>query len=468
MLAWLWLLPVAAIALVLARRRLRRRARRAALRAIKQHRIRINRFQLLNKALVQENLLEDPAVAAAAARHASEQGLPLEKAMERVESYLDEIVPSFSVLSYYRLGRSLAGGLLRFLYQLALDSPPEVAPEAQRVYVANHRSNVDYVLVAYALLGHVSISYAVGEWARVWPLETIFKSFGSYFLRRGYREELYRAVLASYVRRITREGVTQGIFLEGGLSRDGSLRPPKIGLLDSIVRTAAEEGFPRDVVFVPVGINYDRVLEDRVLVREHLGLEREIGRVARYRKTTRFLLREMWRAFRGERERFGTAAVGFGAPLSLRQWLLERARPEGFDPERSFEARKPFVEELAGTLLARVGTAVPVTSVPFCARLLLDRRESLAPEELAPEAERLRGRLLSRGARFASKLQAADLLAGGISALEARGLVEREAGGLRAAPGEAPLVAYYARSLESFDRPPPAGEPKPSGYNAGR
>ena len=87
----------------------------------------------------------------------------------------------------------------------------------------NHRSNADYVLVSYALAGDVAISYAVGEWARAFPLEHLFKSFGPYFIRRRYREPLYHAVLERYVQLITREGVTQGIFLEGGLTRDGRL-----------------------------------------------------------------------------------------------------------------------------------------------------------------------------------------------------------------------------------------------------
>ena len=61
-----------------------------------------------------------------------------------------------------------------------------------------------------------------GEWARAFPLEHIFKAFGSYFVRRRYREPLYHAVLERYVQLITREGVTQGIFLEGGTSNDTS------------------------------------------------------------------------------------------------------------------------------------------------------------------------------------------------------------------------------------------------------
>ena len=62
----------------------------------------------------------------------------------------------------------------------------------------------------------------------------------------------------------TREGVTQAVYPEGGLSRDGELQKPKLGLFDYMLRDFDPNG-PRDLVFVPVGLNYDRVLEDRVL-----------------------------------------------------------------------------------------------------------------------------------------------------------------------------------------------------------
>ena len=113
------------------------------------------------------------------------------------------------------------------------------------VYLMNHRSNADYVLVSYALAGRVAISYAVGEWARAFPLEHIFKAFGSYFVRRRYREPLYHAVLERYVQLITREGVTQGIFLEGGLTRDGRLQSPEDRPARLRARHRARPGVPR-------------------------------------------------------------------------------------------------------------------------------------------------------------------------------------------------------------------------------
>ena len=34
----------------------------------------------------------------------------------------------------------------------------------------NHRSNMDYILAAYLAADQAALSYAVGEWARIWPL----------------------------------------------------------------------------------------------------------------------------------------------------------------------------------------------------------------------------------------------------------------------------------------------------------
>jgi len=191
----------------------------------------------------------------------------------RVEQYVDEIVPQLNVLSYYKIGYNLAKVVLNLLYRVTVDYQDEAALERipKRdvvVYAMNHRSNVDYVVVAYVLAYGAHVSYAVGEWARVWPLEYVFKSFGSYFIRRGFREPLYHAVLEQYVRLITKNGVTQGFFPEGRLSRDGRLGSPKLGLLDYVCRTMLDPGFDRDIWFVPVAINFDRVLEDRALIRE--------------------------------------------------------------------------------------------------------------------------------------------------------------------------------------------------------
>ena len=104
----------------------------------------------------------------------------------------------------------------------------------------------------------------MGEWARVWALQSLIRAMGGYFVRRDSSNALYRKVLARYVHMATDvRAWRRPVFPEGGLTRDGALRPPKLGLLSYMVSGFDPNG-PRDIVFVPVGLNYDRVLEDRV------------------------------------------------------------------------------------------------------------------------------------------------------------------------------------------------------------
>jgi glycerol-3-phosphate O-acyltransferase len=341
----------------------------------------IARYKLVSRRAVRDELILDPVVVDAMRRHMREQHLTEVEVRARVEQYIDEILPFFNVLSYYKLGYNLAKLVLRLLYKVSVEYQDEPAlnriPKKDVVvYLMNHRSNVDYIVVAYVLARGVAVSYAVGEWARVWPLEAVFKSFGSYFIRRRFREPLYHTVLERYIQLITRHSVTQGIFLEGGLSRDGRFRPAKVGLLDYIIRTAREPDFARDIWFVPVAINYDRVLEDRTLIRECLDPALREGRGRQFVTVVRYLGFNTARFLTGRIKRYGRAAVNFGTPLSLRQWLT--GQPGGI-LDLPKEARLPHVQRLADAVLERVAAVIPVTPVCLASAALLSFETDSAP-----------------------------------------------------------------------------------------
>ncbi len=181
-----WVLPAVALAVLvpLAVAAWGCWTRRAALRAMLRFRARVDRFKLTGKRYIREALLADERVAAAVRAHAAEHGLPLDRAWARVRGYIDEIVPAFNLLMYYQFGYAASKASLNLFYKttVRVRDPGAFARlprESIVIYLMNHRSNADYVLASYALAGQVAISYAVGEWARVFPLEYLFKSFGS-------------------------------------------------------------------------------------------------------------------------------------------------------------------------------------------------------------------------------------------------------------------------------------------------
>src|SRR5258706_13535609 len=314
----------------------RMRATGIALRALHRSRSRIDRFKLTKKPFIRETLLADGAIAQTVREHAAENNIDEGKAWSRVEEYINEIVPFFNILTYYKIGLVVSRVLLNFFYKVSAEyaggsSHGTLPRDAIVIYLMNHRSNADYVLVGYVLSGQVAISYAVGEWARTFPLEYIFKSFGAYFIRRKYREKLYHTVLERYVQLITRNGVTQGIFLEGGLSRDGKLGKAKIGLLDYVLGVARDPALRNRLYIVPVAINYDRVLEDRSLLRE---LDVREGRTrptrsAQLGEVLRYVWWNMARLVARKWRRYGRAAVGIGEPFPLAPLLERKERDTG-------------------------------------------------------------------------------------------------------------------------------------------
>jgi glycerol-3-phosphate O-acyltransferase len=407
-------------------------------------------FKLTKREVLIDRLVYDPLVTEAAAAEAQATGVPRAVVMARVTRFAREIVPSFNAYVYFRIGYALARRLARALYRVRLGyadvkALERVSPDATVVFVMNHRSNMDYLLVAYFAAEQTALSYAVGEWARIWPLQTLIRAMGAYFIRRNSGDPLYRRVLERYVHMATQAGVTQAIYPEGGLSRDGALRKPKLGLMDYLMR--AYEPVGRDVVFVPVGINYDRVLEDRTLLRETDAAAPRPGRFAALRGTFRFIADQAGLIARGEWRRFGYACVNFGTPVSLRQWLAAAGVPDprGLDKD----ARIRLVEVLAGDLMAAVGRVIPVLPVSLVASIFVGApRRQWSELELKAEAERLMRACEAAGAHVYIPRSDRDYaITVGLRMLTLRHLVSAADGLYAAQPNELPILRYYANAI---------------------
>jgi glycerol-3-phosphate O-acyltransferase len=302
------------------------------------------------------------------------------------------------------------------------------------IFIMNHRSNMDYVLVTWIVADRSALSYAVGEWARVWPLSRLIRAMGAYFIRRRQLTPLYRRVLARYVQMATAEGSTQAIFPEGGLSLDGRVGAAKLGLLGYIV--AGFEPARRDVVFLPVGLCYDRVIEDRLLV------EAAQTGVRRFRadplSITGFTARLLWRKLRGRYSGFGTAAVVFGPPLSLRHFLGDR-------PTSAAQQ----VEVLAARLMAEVTACIPVLPVPLVAAALA------AVPLTRPQAEARIADLVAHLSARQAVLNLPDggpaaVLAEGLRPLLARQILTETNGVLACASGKEALLAFHAAPVDQL------------------
>ncbi|MCA0272077.1 MAG: 1-acyl-sn-glycerol-3-phosphate acyltransferase [Proteobacteria bacterium] len=394
----------------------------------------IQPFKLMRRHDMIVRLVHDPKVAESIAAEAAASGEPLSVVQERARRYAREIVPAFSATIYFGFAARAAKWLARLIYRVRVGSFDAAAftgidKGATVVFVMNHRSNMDYVLVTHLVAERSALSYAVGEWAQVWPLSRLIRAAGAYFIRRRHSSPLYRRVLSRYVQMATEEGVTQAIFPEGGLSLTGAVGPAKLGILSYIVAGWHPGG--RDVVFVPVALAYDRVIEDRVLVAAHLEGTRRFR--APLWSIVKFIGRQLRRALIGRFQKFGSAAVAYGAPVSLSAFV---AAP-----------REDAVAELAADLMARIARGVPVLPVPlFCAAMGEDM--VAGRDVVLGRAEVLAERLRTAGARL-------DLPEGGVPAavdyalrlLTLRKVVTEDQGQLTVTESERGLIGFYAAAV---------------------
>lgn len=421
-------------------------------------RISLRPFQLTKRQVLLDRLIYDPEVIAAMQVYAQDQGMPREVAQTKVVTYAKEIVPAFNAYVYFRFGYWIAKKIARIFYTVRvgfLDPRrlQDVGSEATVVFVMNHRSNMDYILVAYLVARSSALSYAAGEWARVWPLETLVRAMGAFFVRRNSQDPLYRKVLERYIHMATDEGVCQGVFPEGGLSHDGFLRDPKLGVLDYMLR-GYDIDRQRDIVFVPIGINYDRIIEDKSLLHRSDPDAPRRSRWFVYRTFLNFWRKNMALSLEERRKRFGYASVNFGRPLSLKAHCAEQGIAlHTMDRAERFAE----IQKLAGELMDRVAHVVPILPTPLVSQVFLDAgEEALDSFEVKRRVHDLIHALQANGAPIRnSEIPQERTIQRAIDMLHYRGMVAETDGRFRLDPAARELVAFYANSIAHWTQPRP-------------
>ena len=380
-----------------------------------------------------QRLVYDPEVSREIALYAEKNSVPENVAFQKAREYAREIVSSFSAFAYFSFAMRLAKLLAEAVYRIRTAKQNDevfaaIPKNSTAVFVMNHRSNMDYVLVTYLASKTSTLSYAVGEWAQVWPLSKLIRLWGAYFIRRRSGGTLYRKVLSRYVQMATNGGDTQAFYPEGGLSLTGALQPPKVGLLSYLVDGFDPEG-ERDIVFVPVAINYDRVLEDRVLIAAHARGDRRFG--ARISVVVTFILRKFWKRLRGHDTRFGTAAVAFGTPISLRAF-----------------GKVDNVDGLSELLMARIEEVMPVLGVPLVATALT-RAGPLDTDGLQTVVTELLARLPAKSIVLDSGDLAGEL-SRACGHMVQHGLIEARNGVWHIMDGQETATQFYANSIVHY------------------
>ena len=324
--------------------------------------------ELSNRQTVVRQVLAAPNVRQAIQSEMQEQGLSATRATAQARRYVDEIAADFSypfILLMRRVLRRLWDRLYNGVVVHHSESLRQIAPGHTLVYLPCHRSHIDYLLLSYVLDEEgLAIPYiAAGLNLNIPLIGPWLRRGGAFFLRRSFRgKPLYRAVFHAYLTQMLTRGTALEYFIEGGRSRTGRSLPPKLGMLDMTVRSFLHQP-KRPLVFVPVYIGYEKLVEGRSYLAELSGQAK--------RKES---LLGFFRGLRALRSDFGQVHLNFGEPLNLGDYLdhfqadwQQHAYPLAERPDWL----PPLVDKLAAEIMLRMNAAADVNAVNLLALALL-------------------------------------------------------------------------------------------------
>lgn len=243
---------------------------------------------------------------------------------------------------------------------------PQGSSEHPIVLIPTHRSHFDYIIVG-SILYQARLNtplVAAGINLSFWPIGFFIRSVGAYFVKRdAKRDIIHGLVLKRYVTYLVKRGHLQEFFIEGGRSRSGRMRPPKLGLLRVIIE-AYLKNLRKDVLFVPVSISYERVVEDNVFGFENTGKAKI--------KENLFTLLKAASIFKNS---YGDVDIRFGAPLALSSFIPKRL--VGTAQARNLSTE--FADHLVQRIQAQ--SSITLTSLALTA-LLVSARYGLEKDSL--------------------------------------------------------------------------------------
>ena len=280
-----------------------------------------------------------------------------DQAHERVQAYLDEL----RTTQRYRMYRALQHPLYPILRKIDrqqenIETAQAATREGRVIYASNHKSHTDYLVQPLVLDDNGIRPPVIAAGINLFggALGLIHRHVtGAIPIRRDMRDPAYLATLKAYVAEVLRRH-DLFLYLEGGRSYSGELKPFKTGLLH-----AAAQARRSDAVVVPVAIAYDFVLEDFVLARQ---------RIKRSQRPFAREVAEMVRYAVGYQSR---AIVSFGSPIVLTD----------FDPD----GRQAMVK-LTRRIKGEIGRLYKVVSTSLVATAM---RPSVERAELEERIDQL-------------------------------------------------------------------------------
>ena len=234
---------------------------------------------------------------------------------------LEEIRADYSPVFLKKVKDFLNVPFSRMYDGINLELPDELdlvrlSAENNIILVPNHQSHLDYIALNYALHHkyrfQLPIHIAGGINLNIFPIGTIFRRSGCFFIRRSFTNDRnYRYTFEAYIYYLLKEKIPIEFFFEGGRSRTGKLLSPRFGLFNMILdahKVLTTQGHRWPLLFVPVSIMHEFVPEERSLVKELGGSKKQKESSTQLLKLWHFLSKQ-----------FGTIHIKVSRPISAKE-----------------------------------------------------------------------------------------------------------------------------------------------------
>jgi glycerol-3-phosphate O-acyltransferase len=239
----------------------------------------------------------------------------------------------------------------------------EMAKRGPLVLIPCHKSHIDYLVFNHVIYHHgIPLpQIAAGKNMAFWPMSYFFRKGGVFFLRRIFKgAALYSKVFSEYIYKILEEGFNVEFFIEGTRSRSGKLLNPKLGFL-SILVNSYKEGACNDIIFAPVFIGYDRIVEDRSYIHEIAGAKKKAENFKGFIKARKFL-----------KKRYGKIYIKFNDPVSIKDFL------QGTDIKKmSQDEIKELCQTIGVSILNSIDAKTVATPYSIVAASILNSKASI-------------------------------------------------------------------------------------------
>ena len=197
-------------------------------------------------------------------------------------------------------------------------------------------------------------------------------------MKRSFKDDpVYKALFSEYVQTLLNDQHSLEFFLEGTRARSGKMMTPKFGLLN-ILADAYFKDKVEDLHFVPITINYSRVLEGETFPLEILGEEKVKESLSRIINAARFVTLN-----------FGQIYVEFTEPISFKKYVKDMAARRNLDPFVNKNDQKAIIEDLGYYMNHRLSRNLIIMPISIWASVLLMHRKGISEDELIKQVDEL-------------------------------------------------------------------------------